>query len=204
MSRPLQNRADPFGALHAVSARGMMMGNRGGRLHTAEQTLGKRRFASRRWICCVCDFKGRQRNVWGDSYSEIFFLDEVTALAAGHRPCFECRRAEANSYAASPPEVDGHVMSADAIDRQLHDERKMISIGKRVRAKANTLPDGAMFAADGETFAVRKGVQLEWDFSGYRHHQPLTGALVDVLTPGLSLIALKNGFAPRWHPTALP
>src|SRR3954452_1183760 len=77
------------------------MGNRGGRFHTDDQTLTKRGWASRQWICCVLEFKSRQRDVWGRYYTELFFLDEVTALAAGHRPCFECRRAEAEAFAAA-------------------------------------------------------------------------------------------------------
>ena len=96
---PLQNRVSPFGELFAASARGTLLGNRGGRIHRDDRTLGKRRFASRQWICCVLEFKGRRRKVWGDSYTELFFLDEPTALAAGHRPCFECRRAEARAFA---------------------------------------------------------------------------------------------------------
>ena len=84
---PLQNRVDPFGELFADPARGLLMGNRGGQLHRGDRTLAARRWASRQWICCKLDFNGRHRNVWGDSYSELFFLDEVTALAAGHRPC---------------------------------------------------------------------------------------------------------------------
>jgi hypothetical protein len=92
---PLQNRVDPFGALFATPARGLLMGNRGGRLHDAQRKLGTRRWASKQWICCVLDFNEWHRKVWGDSYTELFFLDEVTALAAGHRPCFERRRKDA-------------------------------------------------------------------------------------------------------------
>ena len=73
------------------------MGNRGGRFHTEDKKLTSRRWASRQWICCVLDFHDRHRDVWGDGYTELFFLDEVTALAAGHRPCFECRRKDARS-----------------------------------------------------------------------------------------------------------
>jgi hypothetical protein len=89
---PLQSRVDPFGELSADRSRGLFMGNRGGRIHTDDRRLAKRRWASRQWICCALDFKGRQRDVWGRYYTEMFFLDEVTALSAGHRPCFECRR----------------------------------------------------------------------------------------------------------------
>ena len=96
---PLQNRVTPFGELVAVPARGTLFGNRGGRFHTDARTLTARRWASRQWICCVLDFKGRQRDVWGRFYTELFFLDEPTALAAGHRPCFECRRKDAEAFA---------------------------------------------------------------------------------------------------------
>ena len=97
--RPLQNRVDPFGNLFADKSRGLFMGNRGGRIHDADQTLGARRWASKQWICCVLDFNNRKRKVWGNSYTELFFLDEPTALAAGHRPCFECRRKDAELFA---------------------------------------------------------------------------------------------------------
>jgi hypothetical protein len=100
---PLQNRVDPFGELFATPARGTMFGNRGGRFHTDDQGLTSRRWASRQWICCVLAFKGRQRDVWGRYYTELFFLDEVTALAAGHRPCFECRRQDAVAFAERFP-----------------------------------------------------------------------------------------------------
>src|SRR5579862_8165650 len=122
---PLQNRVTPFGELVAVPARGTLFGNRGGRFHTDAKTLTARRWASRQWICCVLDFKGRRRDVWGRFYTELFFLDEATALAAGHRPCFECRRKDAQAFAeawrvatgaADPP-------SADEMDWVLHDQR---------------------------------------------------------------------------------
>ena len=96
---PLQNRVTPFGELVAVPARGTLFGNRGGRFHTDAKTLSARRWASRQWICCMLDFKGRQRDVWGRFYTELFFLDEPTVLAAGHRPCFECRRKDAEKFA---------------------------------------------------------------------------------------------------------
>ena len=96
---PLQNRVSPFGELFATQARGTLFGNRGGKFHTGDQKLTRRRWTSRQWICCVLDFKNRQRDVWGRSYTELFFLDEVTAFAAGHRPCFECRRKDAESFA---------------------------------------------------------------------------------------------------------
>ena len=99
MRRPLQNRVTPFGEIVALVARGTMMGNRGGCLHDAEGRLGRRRCASRRWICCVLDFKGRHRQVITPGrYMELFFLDEATALAAGHRPCAECSHADYRAF----------------------------------------------------------------------------------------------------------
>lgn len=93
---PLPNRVDPFGAIAAVPERGLFLGNRGGRFHRDDRTIGPRPWASRQWICCVLSFKGRRRTpLMGRGYTELFFLDEVTALAAGHRPCFYCRRERA-------------------------------------------------------------------------------------------------------------
>ena len=118
--RPLQNRVDPFGELHAVAERGGMMGNRGGRLHRDDQTLSGSRWKNKHWLICVCEFKGRQRDVWGRYYTELFFLDEPTALAAGHRPCFECRRQAAKAFIAAFPGAPSHV---EAMDEVLHSER---------------------------------------------------------------------------------
>src|ERR1700704_2620230 len=121
---PLQNRVDPFGELFATPARGTMFGNRGGRIHTDNQTLTQRRWASRQWIYCVLSFKNRQRDVWGRYYTELFFLDEVTALAAGHRPCFECRRADAKLFAQKWAEAKGGDISyAPEMDVVLQAER---------------------------------------------------------------------------------
>src|SRR4249919_1138675 len=100
------------------------MGNRGGRFHTDAKTLMRRRWASRQWICCVLTFKGRRREVWGKGYTELFFLDEPTALAAGHRPCFECRRHDAQAFAAAFGRGSGEAAPrAAAIDAVLHAER---------------------------------------------------------------------------------
>ena len=122
----LPNRVLPDGMLVSLTARGTMMGNRGGRIHAPDtQTLRQRRWASQQWICCVLQFRGRQRQVWGHGYTELFFCDEVSALAAGHRPCFECRHADAMAYAAALQNALQlpHRPSAPAIDARLHQER---------------------------------------------------------------------------------
>lgn len=203
---PLPNRISPFGEFLAVPARGLLMGNRGGRLHDpATRTLGPRRWASRRWICCRLRFKGRRRAVWASGYTELFFCDEVTALAAGHRPCMECRRADALAFREALVRGLGlgERPSFEAIDRRLHAERLD---GRRLRLhrrEARDLPDGAVIAgADWTARAVRGGATLLWTPDGYGARQPLAPGPVDVLTPPTTLAALTAGYRPLWHPGA--
>ena len=199
---PLPNRVDPFGDLFATPARGTLFGNRGGKFHRDDKMLGARRWVSRQWICCVLKFKGRQRNVWGRYYTELFFLDEVTALAAGHRPCFECRRQDAERFAVLFSGKKQRA-SADAMDRVLHAER-LDGKAKRIhRRSLDSLPDGAMVALDGEVFAVRDKHLLPWTPSGYSASKPRPRNLeVDVLTPPSILSVLGRDYAPLWHPSA--
>jgi hypothetical protein len=199
---PLPNCADPFGNLFATSARGTLMGNRGGRIHTDDRKLTMRRWASRQWICCVLDFKDRQRDVWGRYYTELFFLDEITAFAAGHRPCFECRRKDAEHF-ASLFAGKGKRASAPAMDDVLHAQRLDGKDKRTHRRKVETLPDGAMVAIDGDAYAVRGKRLLRWTPRGYRGSKPRShAATVDVLTPPSMLKVLKVGYAPQWHRSA--
>jgi hypothetical protein len=194
--RPLQNRVDPFGELHAVAERGGMMGNRGGRLHRDDQTLGRSRWKNKHWLICVCEFKGRRREVWGRYYTELFFLDEPTALAAGHRPCFECRRQAAKAFISAFPGAPSHM---EAIDEALHRERVEDRRKRLSRARLGDLPDGAMIARDRRSYAVRSGALLPWSFAGYGAPEPLAPeAVVDVLTPPSTVAALKTGYKPLW------
>jgi hypothetical protein len=202
---PLQNRVSPFGDLFASPARGSLMGNRGGRFHSDARTLTARRWASRQWICCVLDFKGRRRDVWGRFYTELFFLDEPTALAAGHRPCFECRRKDAEAFAESW-RVARRLRTrpkAGAMDDVLHGER-LLGRGKRVhRRNIDELPDGAFVVLEGEAFAVRGKALLRWTPQGYATRKPRPrGVTVDVLTPPAILAVLSAGDQPRWRPSA--
>ncbi len=202
---PLQNRVNPFGELLATPARGLFFGNRGGRFHTDAKTLTARRWASRQWICCVLDFKDRQRDVWGRFYTELFFLDEPTALAAGHRPCFECRRKDAEAFAEAwrkakrlPPRP-----YADAMDIVLHDERLNGRDKRLHRRSIDTLPDAAFIVLDGAAFAVRGRTLLHWTPQGYDRREPRPGGVtVDVLTPPAILAVLSKGYRPHWHPSA--
>src|SRR5215510_5847359 len=123
---PLQNRVTPEGEIIATRHRGLMMGNRGGAFHLPDKTLAPRRWATRQWIACVLEFKGRHREVMQPNrYTELFFLDEATALAAGHRPCFECRRADAERFADLWAKIQNgdERARAPAMDEVLHAER---------------------------------------------------------------------------------
>ena len=163
------------------------MGNRGGRIHTDDRKLTKRRWASRQWICCVLDFKNRQRDVWGRYYTELFFLDEVTALAAGHRPCFECRRKDAEAFAGAWRQafkLARRGPRADEMDEVLHAERLDGRAKRLHRRKIDDLPDGAFVALEEGAYAVRGNALLRWTPEGYdaRKRRP-RGTMVDVLTP---------------------
>jgi hypothetical protein len=192
---PLQNRVNPHGEIIATAARGTMMGNRGGKFHRDNHTLGKRRWASRHWICCNLYWKGAHHEPMGKGYTSLFFLDEVTALSAGHRPCFYCRRKEAPLFLslADPP------LMADEADRIVDKERR----GPRPEVEVAGLPDGAMIATSEGAFAIRGDRLLKWSFEGY-------GAAVlrrsvmsaRLLTPALYVGILARGFQPRWHPSA--
>lgn len=192
MSRPLQNRVTPFGEIVAIAARGTMMGIRGGRIHDETKRLTRRRWTSKRWICCELSFKGRWREVMGPGYTHLFFLDEVTALAAGHRPCFECRREDAKAYQAAFPEPGA---GADRMDEILHAER----LGEHQLAQTRELPDGAVWADGEDAFTRREGRVLRWSPEGWEAAE-WQDKPVRLLTPPVSVAALRNGFKPRWHP----
>lgn len=194
MGRPLQNRVDPFGTLLRVTARGTMMGNRGGRFHLDGQRLAKRRWVSRQWLICLCEFRGRRRNVWGEGYTELFFLDEVTGLAAGHRPCFECRRSAATAFRAALG-----VKTAPEMDDLLHRERLQDGHKRSFRAPWRHLPDGAMFTLGAQAYALHGQQARLWSFVGYGPARTLPDELeVTVLTPPSTILALAAGYRPQW------
>ena len=199
---PLQSRVSPFGELIATPARGTLFGNRGGRLHDSQQKLTARRWVNRAWICCKLAFNNRHRKVWGNSYTELFFLDEVTAFAAGHRPCFECRRKDAERFALLFSGKKQRA-SAAAMDKILHAERLDGKAKRSHRSKLDTLPDGAMISLDGQAFAVRGNRLWRWAPDGYSQIQSRPrGIEVDVLTPPSILTVLRRGYGPLWHPSA--
>lgn len=205
----LQNRVDPHGIIHAIDARGTMMGNRGGRFHDPEtKELTNRRWANKAWIICVTDFNNRHREVMGHSYTELFFLDEVTALAAGHRPCFECRRQAAKAYQAAWQKAEklGDPPKVGVMDPILHKERLDGKNQRRHIIQKATLIDGIFLHHHKQTLAVKDGRLLAWSFDGY---QPAALTLDDLpdqvtcLTPPSTVNALQHGYQPLWHESAI-
>lgn len=200
---PLPNRVTPFGEIRALPQRGLMMGNRGGRLHEGWEI--RRRQASRRWIACVICFRDRRRKVMETGYTELFFLDEATALAAGHRPCFECRRAEARAFAEAWGAANGlgRPAMADEMDALLARERRHAGRPDMVDAlpviAAEALPVGAMAAARGAAWLRAPAGLRRWTPDGYASGAPV-GPL-RLLTPASTAAALRAGYAPQLHPT---
>lgn len=204
---PLPNRVRPDGTLFADEARGTMYGNRGGRFHDPGSHAVPRRIqATRQWLCCVLSFKGRRRKVWGRGYTELFFCDEVTALAAGHRPCMECRRRDALAYREALVKGLGlpEVPLCPQIDRILDAERRDGRTKRTHRLPAERLPDGAMLLSEeGTAFvALRGGDALLWSPGGYIGRRRRPSGQAAVLTPPATLAALAQGYRPLWHPSA--
>jgi hypothetical protein len=206
---PLQNRVTPLSELIATPERGLVYGNRGA-LHDAQGVI-RRHHSTRRWIACRLSFKGRRRPrlMAPGRYTELFFLDEVTALAAGHRPCAECRRADyvrlTDRWGVLHPGQRG----ADAIDAQLQTERLDPATGHRRlhRIGFGKLPDGAFVLLDGHPRLVMESRLLAWSPGGYTAARPRPArGLADVITPPSLLALLEHGWAPLvplLHPSAL-
>ena len=205
MRSPLQNRVTPLGDIIATPHRGMFTGNRG-IIHDPRTKTLTRRWASRAWLTCVCEFRGRRRQVMGGrSWTELFFLDEATAFAAGHRPCFFCRRDDANRFRAAWEEGNGvrRVLARD-IDAVLHRER-LSGAKKRMHAlpmSLQELPDGAMLQEGAESYLVLQSRALKWSPAGYRN---APNAIKDamLLTPPSTLRALSAGYRPVLHKSAM-
>lgn len=208
---PRQNRVTPIGTIEAFAARGRFMGNRG-ILHDENQAI-VRPYQHKGWIICQLQFKGRRRPIMSPGcYTELFFLDEATALAAGHRPCFECRRAAAVAFreawmigrAATDPDfaVDAPLSAAE-MDRQLHAERLTDARYARHRrkrtfqAEIDTLPPGVFITLDGKAILVMEERLFLWTPSGYLPYGDRPAGLsVTVLTPPSIVAALAAGYKP--------
>ncbi len=229
----LQNRVHPSGELFAVAERGTMLGNRGGKFHRDDKSLGKRRWASRHWICCELHYKDMHHEAMGRGYTSLFFLDEVTALAAGHRPCFFCRRAEAKGFVALSGKTTGElddVLHGERITAfsspllggtkgggraELSDTQRILSASEnpsnphpgpphKGEGEVGGMPDGVMIMVQGDVFAIRGPYLLYWSFGGYTAAIPRTSVPhANLLTPPTIIGILRCGYQPRWHPSAL-
>jgi hypothetical protein len=198
---PLQNRVLPSGEIVAIPDRGMFVGNRGIIHNPATKTLLKKRWSTDAWLTCVLEFRGRRRKVMERrSWTELFFLDEATSLAAGHRPCFYCRREDANRFRAAWQKGNrtGEVLAPD-IDAVLHRER--FASAKKLHplpSALEKLPDGTMVQAGEDSFLIAQGKPLLWTPSGYR---AVKGAVGDakLLTPPSTVRAFAAGYKPVLH-----
>lgn len=216
MSRPspLPNRIDPFGAAHAVTAKGGWTGNRGP-IHDGWRIV--RRAATDGWVCCLLHFQNRRRVVMTPNrWTELFFLDEATAFAAGHRPCFFCRRRDAQHFAAAwGAGADlGRAARAPEMDAVLKTERRhagrlrpgeVRALRRELPPAPDVIPRGAMVATDvggdAPTAFIWTGARfLRWSFDGYAPGDPAGEARL--LTPPSVVAAFRAGYAPQLHPSA--
>jgi hypothetical protein len=203
---PLQNRVTPFGELVAVDARGLLMGNRG-ILHDEARRI-VRPWQVKRWIACRTEFRGRRRQVMRPhSYTELFFLDEATAFAAGHRPCAECRHTDYHQFRIAWALAHGELASADQMDAVVHADR-LEGRGPSQRQRTHcaeiaSLPDGTFVSLEGSAWLLWHNQLLAWSAGGYtlRRPAPRTGE-VEVLTPSALVAVIHAGYVPMIHPSA--
>ena len=204
MTAPRQNRVLPTGGIVADPARGLFMGNRG-ILHDESGQLGASRWKHPHWVCCRLEFKGRRRPVMAPgAYTELFFLDEAVALAAGHRPCAECRRAAFEAYRDAWELAFGTRPKAGEIDRVLHDDRVLRNRRQIRHDQAfGDLPAGAFFLFGDAPLLKTDAGALAFSPEGYRPATtPDADGIVSVLTPRASVAVLAAGYRPELHPTA--
>jgi hypothetical protein len=205
---PLQNRVTPLGQLIATSERGLVYGNRGC-LHDQEGAI-RRRYPTKRWIACRLCFRGRRRSplMVPGRFTELFFLDEATALAAGHRPCAECRRNDYNRFTDLWLGLHPGQIGADAIDAQLDAER--LALGTRERLLHDEsyggLPDGTFVLEAGGPHLILGRALLTWSPGGYREgpRRPRNGQAA-VITPPSLIAILRSGWSPSvplLHPSS--
>ena len=204
----LQNRVTPFGEIEADPARGDFMGNRG-ILHGDTKELGHRRWAHDNWIICLTSFRGRQRQIMTQHrYTELFFLDEAVAIAAGHRPCYECRRQDYHAWVAAWQQATGSDAPprAEEMDRALHKERILHRARRQQhwRGELSDLPDGTFIGWEGTPYLVLDRHLFLWTHGGYTETSPRPAqGQVIILTPPTSVATLANGFRPRLHESSI-
>ncbi len=204
---PLQNRVTPFSTIEAVPHRGLFMGNRG-RLHDDQRRLVTTGWRSRAWRICALEFRRRRRTVMAPRrYTELFFLDEAVALAAGHRPCAECRRLAFHAFVTAWADATGAPARAAALDAALHRDRVA-----RMRGQTQWpitlagVPFGAFFVLpddDGTPWVQLDDGAAAWSHAGYTAWRRFSvNREVNLLTPPATLVALRAGYRPLLHPSS--
>jgi hypothetical protein len=202
---PRQNRVTPWGAIVADPGRGLFFGNRGN-LHDDRGAIA-RTWKSKAWVTCLLQFKGRKRQLMQPGrYTELFFLDEATALAAGHRPCGECRRHDLERFKRAWSAAVGVQDMLAEIDRRLHLDRAGPDRRKRIfTARCDELPDGTYIERDRSAWLIFEQSLHRWTPAGYVDRAALPrGESVQVLTPRCTVAVLSAGYGPVVHPTAQP
>jgi hypothetical protein len=200
---PYANRVSPFGRFEATPHRGLLIGNRG-ILHDEEGRFGAARWRHPHWIACALEYKGwRRRLLQPRAWTELFFLDEATALAAGHRPCALCRRADYERFRAAWQRAFALLKkpSAAEMDRALHAARIDGRAQKHHRARLETLPDGAMIEDEGAAWLVLGDRLLKWSHAGYGDERERGRGEVRVITPAPSVACLAAGYTVLLHPS---
>jgi hypothetical protein len=204
---PLQNRVTPLGELVADPARGLVYGNRGC-LHDARGRI-RRRYDGKRWIACRLEFAGRRRQPLQQPgrYTELFFLDEATAFAAGHRPCALCRRVDYERFLEIWRGLHPGRVGADVVDARLHAERVDLRTRAQLhhRAGLDELPDGAFVLDEREPWLVVGDELLHWTPSGYDGRRARPARPAEVITPSSLVAVLRTGWEPAvplLHPSA--
>lgn len=206
----LQNRVTPFGELKSINSRGEFLGNRG-ILHNDEKQIVKQ-WRHKAWVTCSLEYQGIQREIFiKGNYSELFFLDEATALSAGHRPCGDCRRERLKEFKllwqlANAESGDTSSIGIGEIDKQMHVERTQPD-GTKVtyQAKLGELPDGIFVSIDAIAVLKWNKKLFEWSAQGYaaRMEVPSDDLVVNVLTPKSVVGAIKAGYVPQVHHSAM-
>jgi hypothetical protein len=187
-----RNRVTPFGSIEDLPGRGLFMGNRGS-IHEGREI--RRQWTTKAWITCALEFKGWRAPMWEPGrWTPLFFLDEATALAAGHRPCALCRRAEYNQFREAFADVP-----LKEVDATLHRER--LTTQRPTMAEPD-VPDGAMVSFDGRAWLKCLDTLLPWTSEGYGPPRRSPRVLT-VITPPSTVDAIRNGYVPRVHGTAL-
>lgn len=200
---PLQNRVDPFSHIHAVTARGLFTGNRGILHNHQTQTLRKQSWATEGWvICTLAPLPGRQKRprlMSKGKWTELFFLDEAVGLAAGHRPCYACRKREAEAFRDAIG-LDRISQLNPLIHADMKPRLRVHNAEPPRPCSPSTLPDGAFYAVGDQAFLVWEGEARRFGWNGYGEGQALHRSGVQ-LTPRASCKALRNGYKPLMHPS---